>query len=147
MGWSMLTNRQLMLSCLGSLNSGPVCCCTQRGHLSFSPSQFLLLAFLFSSVTFSPYISPLLHALLPLCLYVHFYFVLTSRGKSIFFIPYWWIKVSWNHRGSREPTVWKNRTWLQFPVEDCVRLQEHRDQWMWMPALMSIHRFLWRVWW
>lgn len=28
MGWSMLTNRQLMLSCLGTHSSVPVCCCT-----------------------------------------------------------------------------------------------------------------------
>lgn len=31
--------------------------------------------------------------------FILFFFALISRGKSIFFILLWWIKVSWSHRG------------------------------------------------
>lgn len=50
MGWSMLTNRQLMLSCPGTHSFVSVCFCTKRGHLSFSSSLPPFLSLYFHSL-------------------------------------------------------------------------------------------------
>lgn len=129
MGWSMLTNRQLMLSCLGTHSFVP----RVLLHLE-RPSLFLLirslLFFFLSLLLLSPtlfphlslYLPALVHALFPLCLYIPSFFLRCSNlQRQIYtFHSVMMNKSLLKWRRAAKPTVWKRRTCSHFLGEECV---------------------------
>lgn len=117
----MLTNRQLMLSCLGTHISVPVCCCTYRGHLSFFSSLLFLCLLFFFLLLFFLFIFPPPPCSISFMSIHYFFFLCSNLQRQIYiFHSVMMNKSQLKSRRGGKPTVWKRGTCLYIFQERTV---------------------------